>query len=478
MEKIDQSLDKIPISIFDNTVQQVHLRKTMRDIVSLSGVLNDLHSQQIYQTPIEILRFLKILKLLNEEALGLTRTIETEEELFYRYIHYFHDGEPPSLEKVIQICNTLAKHNWISKQKKKLKLLDRGKRMIDMLIRMANDSLAYHMQDDLFRPLFQAIRDAELSEAYDDCGISGEHKIASMIRNVEVAIEQIELHQLELLAEKNALPRIEKLYSLMREIDDKMNARLKQCKSVDEAMHSLMKRGAAAFTKGTDLSLGLLNKYNRFVMMKNSPITTSISPEKVRQFIVNMYEPPVDSNIPNGHEIFSFMEQQEYDDEGIDGLWIPIKFTSPISRLDIEEGIDYLENYEPQANVEDIEKVPIQYVEEIIEKANARDIFSEVSWQMTKSDIKTEEVEEFLEGKKDVELEQLIVQSGSNNWGDSIRTLLAVSALIGNQNVEENRKEDVQTIEKEWEWSNDDDRKYSIRQRTAKPKSFDGDAES
>lgn len=64
-----------------------------------------------------------------------------------------------------------------------------GKRLLDLLIRLANDSLAYYMHDDITRSLFQAKRDAELSEAYDDKGISGGKKLTSMIRNVEEAVE-------------------------------------------------------------------------------------------------------------------------------------------------------------------------------------------------------------------------------------------------------------------------------------------------
>lgn len=483
MEEMDLSIEKKPISIFDENLHQVDMNKTMRDIASLSGVLNDLHSQQIYQSPIEILRFLRLLQLLNEEALGISSTrrpIGNAEELFYRYLHRYNDEEPPSLEKVGQIVHTLAKHSWISKQARKLKLLDRGKRMIDALIRLANDSLAYHMQDDISRLLFQARRDAELSEAYDDRGISGGNKIASMIQNVEDAIEQIELRQLEFLAEKNALPQLEKIHALMADLDDKMNDRLNLFKTVDESlgMTPLVRRGIAALTKGTGLSLGILNKYNRFVMMKNTPITTNISPEKVRQFIINMYEPPIDSNIPNAHDIFSFMEQQEYEDEAMDGIWVPIKFTAPISKQDIEDGIDYLENYEPQVSSEDIAGEPIQYVEDLIEEDNIHTAFSEASWQMTKAVIHTEEVERYLEKENVAELEQLIIEAGSPNWGDSIRTMLAISALMGNQNVEEDRKREVQAFEKEWEWINDDDRKHIVRQRTAKPKSFDGDAKS
>ncbi|MFP3416307.1 hypothetical protein SB773_33230, partial [Bacillus sp. SIMBA_074] len=83
---------------------------------------------------------------------------------------------------------------------RQLKLRDVGKRMMDALIRLANDSLAYYMHDDIGRSLFQARRDAELSEAYDDHGISGGNKIASMIRNVENAIQLMKERELEMLA--------------------------------------------------------------------------------------------------------------------------------------------------------------------------------------------------------------------------------------------------------------------------------------
>lgn len=58
-------------------------------------------------------------------------------------------------KKVEQIINVLVKNNWISKQTRKIKLRDVGKRMMDALIRLANDSLAYYMNDDIGRSLFQ-----------------------------------------------------------------------------------------------------------------------------------------------------------------------------------------------------------------------------------------------------------------------------------------------------------------------------------
>ncbi|MDF2856765.1 MAG: hypothetical protein K0Q87_2616, partial [Neobacillus sp.] len=58
MEKVDQPL----ISIFQVNESNPEILQSMRDIASLSGVLSDLGSQNSFQSPAEILRFLKIIQ--------------------------------------------------------------------------------------------------------------------------------------------------------------------------------------------------------------------------------------------------------------------------------------------------------------------------------------------------------------------------------------------------------------------------------
>lgn len=97
-----------------------------------------------------------------------------------------------------------------------------GKRLLDFLIRLANDSLAYYMHDDITRSLFQAKRDAELIEAYDDKSISGGNKLSSMIRNVEEAVEPLKDRELEYLANRHPLKQIQFIDYLIEEMEIKM----------------------------------------------------------------------------------------------------------------------------------------------------------------------------------------------------------------------------------------------------------------
>ncbi|WP_353957852.1 hypothetical protein [Lysinibacillus sp. G4S2] len=464
MDEMD-TVKRAPISIFNVESNTAELKTSMRDIASLAGVLNELGSQQIYESPLEILRFLNTIQLLYEESLGLTDVIEDTEMLYYRYRNTYIDDAPPTIKQLDHLIYILARNSWLTKQTRQIKLLDRGKRMMDALIRLANDSLAYYLQDDIGRSLFQARRDAELSAAYDDNGISGGNKIASMIHNVEDAIQKLELRQLEFFADRNALPQLEIIHQLMQELEIKMQERLSQFQTVEESlvMSELVQRGTAVLSKGTALSLGMLTKYIRFVTMQDTPLSDSISPEKVRTFIVNMYNPPIDSNIPNAYDLFSFMEQAQYKDEELDGIWLPIKFAAPIGGQDIDETIHYLETYEPKVNDPIEAEEEIDFEETVVEGESVQQLFDDAAWQMTKAVINTDVIEHYLDVHGESELEEVMIESSSAEWADSIRSLLAVSALTSKQKVNMKEVSDTKQFDKRWEWVEDDDRRFTLQ---------------
>lgn len=466
MEKVDQSL----ISIFEANESTPEIMQSMWDIASLSGVLGDLTSQNTFQSPVEILRFLRIIQLVNEEALGLDDPIENSEMVYYRYRNRYSDPEPPSKKKVDQIIHVLLKYNWISKQSRLLKMRDTGKRMMDALIRLANDSLAYYMHDDIDRALFQARRDAELSEAYDDHGISGGNKIASMVRNVENALQLIKERQLELLADRNALPQLEVIHQLMQELEVKLQDRFRQFQTLEESLvlSDLMQKGTAVLAEGTNLSLGMINKYLKFTHMQKTPLSSTIQPEKVREFIVQMYNPLLESDIPNVYQLFSFMEQNQYENEATDGLWFPVKFAAPLSPSAIDEAVQYMETYEPYLSpIDDVEE-DVMFMSEEISEEEVGALMGEANWLLTKSMINTEAIESYLEDHDEAPMEQVVIEATSSEWSDAINALTAISALVGNKNITINRskeKVNIPNYERKWEWMNRDDRFNIIRKR-------------
>ena len=468
MDKLDQSL----ISIFHNNESSAEMIQTMRDIAQLSGVLSDLGSQHAFQTPMEILRFLRIIQLINEEALGLDEPIQNSDTLFYRYRNRYNDPEPPSKKKVEQIITVLVKYNWISKQTRQLKMRDVGKRMMDALIRLANDSLAYYMHDDIGRSLFQAKRDAEISEAYDDNGISGGNKIASMIRNVENAIQLMKERELELLADRNALPQLEIIHQLMKELELKLSERFRQFQTMEESLvlSHLMQQGTAVLAEGTNLSIGMINKYLKFTTMQRTVLSSTINPEKVREFITRMFDPPLESDIPNAHQILSFMEQDQYEGEAADGLWVPVKFASPLSASAIYEAVDYLETYEPILDPIIEEDAAVEYVEEEVSLDQLNDLFGETQWLLTKSMIETDAIEDYMEQVEEASIEQVMIEATSAEWADAINALTAIAALVGNKKIviDEATKDHLveqNDYEKEWEWMHLNERNRTIRKR-------------
>lgn len=432
MGEMDQSL----ISIFDKPATSPEVHQTMRDFVSLAGVFSALGNSKTFDSPLEILVFLRIIQFFNMEALGLGEPIENAETIYYRYLDtYSDDIERPTKQRVEQFVNILVTYNWVSKQSNRLKMRTAGKRSMDALIRFANDSLAYYIQDEIGRSLFQAKRDAEISEAYDDYGISGGNIVASMIRHLDEAIELLKERELELLADRNALPQLELINTLMNELKVKLTDRLERLPTIEDGliMSDLLQKSTESMAEGTSLSFGMIMKYLKFISMQTTDIGLTISPEKTRQFIEKMFNPPVQSDIPNAHQILSFMEQNYYEEEAMDGLWVPIKVAPYLSHEAINEGIQFLENYEPYVKDVMEDEEPVEYHTEMIDASDIDDIYGDAIWQMTKAVIDTEAIEDYLEKKKEAELEEVMVESSSNTFGDAVRSLMAASALVANK---------------------------------------------
>lgn len=465
------------ISIFQADESRPEVMQSMQDIASLSGVLSDLSAQNAFQTPREIIRFLRIIQLINEEALGLDEPIENADTVFYRYKNRYKDADPPSKKKVDQVIGILVKYNWISKQSRRIRMRDTGKRMMNALIRLANDSLAYYMHDDIGRALFQARRDAELSEAYDDRGISGGNKIASMIRNVENAIQLLKERELEMLADRSALPQLELIHELMKELDGKLQERIASFATVEDSLvlTDLMQQGTSALAEGTNQSLGMINKYLKFTHMQQTPLSSTIQPEKVREFIKQMYNPPVESDIPNAHQLFSFMEQGQYELEAMDGLWIPFKMAAPLSAEAIDEAIQYIETYEPVSSPMGETDEEIGYLSEEIAEEEIDELLGETAWALTKTMIKTEAIEHFFENHSEAPMDQVIVEATSAEWGDAINALNAIAALVGSKQVTvcKSEKKATKGYEREWEWMNREDGSRVIRKRQKRHDSED-----
>lgn len=462
MEGMNQSV----ISILQTDTSDVSLRSAMKDLNKLSGVISELGQSEYFNDPLKTYEFLILLNILNEEALGLTSSIEDVRTLKFRYRNMYGGDPAINLEHFI---NVLDKYGWISKGKSKVTMMDVGKRMINVLIRLANDSLAYYLQDDVTRSLYQANRDADLSEAYDDKGVSGGNKLASMIKNIEEAVEKLKERELEYLADRYALPQVKIINNLMSELNVRFEERFKKFETFEESLvlQPLIKRGTSVIVEGSAVSSGTIQKILRFTHIQESAMGIEIRHDLLRCFIENCFTKQ-DIEQPDVHEILSFMEQGRRESERMDGLWIPVQFAAPLSSVAISKGIQFLEDYEPYTDYIEEEVVQEEYedIEEISEE-EVRMLLADQQWSMTKEQIQTEKLEDFLFEQEEVDMEELVLEVGSNKWGDAVNVLIALSALTANNKAEilDNQKVKELNIEKEWEWGNKDDKRKRVRSR-------------
>ncbi|MCM3737279.1 hypothetical protein M3215_16100 [Bacillus cytotoxicus] len=461
MEGVDQSL----ISILEADASHISLRNAMKDLNKLAGVISELGQGEYFNDPVKTHQFLLLLNILNEEALGLTSSIEDVRTLKFRYRNMYGHDPDIGLE---HFMNVLDKYGWISKGKNKITMMDVGKRMIDVLIRLANDSLAYYMQDDVTRSLYQANRDADLSEAYDDKGVSGGNKLASMIKNVEEAVDKLRERELEYLADRYALPQVQIIHSLINELNARFEERFQKFQTFEESLviEPLIKRGTSVIFEGSQVSLGTIKKILHFTHIQESPIGVEIRHDLLRRFIENSFTKQ-DIEQPDAHEVLSFMEQDRRQGERLDGLWMPVKFASPISYAAISGATEYLEDYQPYTD--DIEEMPeeaYEDVEELSEEELSK-LLEEQQWTMTKEQIHTERLESFLLETEEADMEEIVLEAGSDQWGDAVNALIALSALTANHKAEilDNQQVNERNVQKEWEWVSEDDKRKRVRSR-------------
>ncbi|RXZ79207.1 hypothetical protein EBB07_23800 [Paenibacillaceae bacterium] len=477
------------ISIFDDATPEQLQKESLHDLVKLAGVMTEL--KDYFGEPLKILECLKVFNLLQREALGLDEPLEDGKALHDRFLLQYGDEPAVPLERML---NVLQKHGWVMRTKRKLLMMDVGKRSLDMLIRLANESLAYYMQDEVARLLFQANRDIDLLEMYDDKGISGGNRLASMISHVEDAVDKLQERQLELLADRYALPQIQLIVKLMKELSWRMDARIRQYavsvsntsnvpkvsntpnvpdvpkasntpkasdapsapkasnelnapsasdargsrnapSAPDASLSALLSKGAAVMAAGLQAALGTLNKYMKFAELQQGEVGQAISLQAIRQYIVHSYHKQPGSELPDGHEILSFMEQNREEGERLDGMWVPVQFAAPVSNQQIARVVSDLDSYIPSTARIAKRPEPVYVKPEEWSEEEARAFEGQRQWQLTRSLIRTDAVEEVLENKRELELEELVMEAGSEQWADALNTLISVSALVSGQHA-------------------------------------------
>lgn len=203
--------------------------------------------------------------------------------------------------------------------------------------------------------------------------------------------------------------------------------------------------------------------YDKSIEDTDTSEASLIDTDKVRDFIIRMFDPPVDSDIPNCHQLFSILAQGKYPDEAVDGLWVPVKFASPLSAETIDEAVGYIDTYEPYLSPMEIMDREFAYFSDEV-AANTL---------VTKEVVQTENLESHLQVYDVSSMESVIVKGTSLEWSDAIDTISAISALVGNKKItikEETQVKEIIPNRKDWEWMDNEDGSDIIQKRDERSK--------
>jgi hypothetical protein len=299
-----------------------------------------------------------------------------------------------------------------------------------------------------------------------------------MIKNVEDAVYKLKERELEYLADRYALPQVQIIHSLMNELNARFEERFQKFKTFEESLvlEPLIKRGTSVIFEGSQVSLGTIKKILNFTHIQESPIGVEVRHDLLRHFIENSFTKQ-DIEQPDAHEVLSFMEQDRRPGERLDGLWMPVKFAAPLSPSAISGAIEYLENYKPYTDmIDEVPEEEYEGVEELSEEEVTK-LLQDQKWSMTKEQIHTERLETFLSEVEEADMEELMLEAGSEAWGDAVNALIALSALTANHKTEILDDQDVKEwrAEKEWEWVSENDKRKRVRNRNTDKSAGDGE---
>jgi len=331
------------------------LIEPMKDIIMLAGVMSAMASERFWSEPHYAYDTFRVFDLLLRGTFYEDEAVQSERELVHRFERVY--GEPPSIDipKLVRLCR---KNNWATgPAQPPLRLTNIGKRMIEQLFRLANDALVYHSRPPLLKEIYQAQRDLQLAQAYEDVGIGRHDTIASVLSNLENAISDLRYQREKYVHDRQALEKYQAVMSLLEMLEKELEQRFKNIEGIiDLKLEKQHNRSARVFYRLlTELSL-LLGDNAYISQAQLGRRILQIDREKFLKYLVDSFSGQLPGLALSPLDVLSYMEQGIYDEEiSADavyetseepaGLWLPFSLPLCLYEDDIAQGLSTFDNW-------------------------------------------------------------------------------------------------------------------------------------
>lgn len=409
----------------------------LKDLVMLSGVLKDLAAERFWSHHQAVFDTLRSFELIRRSTFYEEDAVQGEDELVYRFQRVYGRQAVIDIPRLVRLGQ---RYNWISASRvPPLKYTNTGKRMVNQIFRFANDSLFYHRQSPSLREIFQAERDLQLARAYEDIGVGQQDTVASVLHNLENAVNDLRYQREKYVQDRKALEKYASVLTLVEMLETELNARLNNLDGViSPKLERQHRRAAIVFYRVIQELSALLGENAVNTQLRVGHKILRVDRDKFFQYLLEVYSGQTKGLTLKPLQVLQYMEEGVYaepgeEEEGEPGLWLPFHLPFFLHHKDIQQGREQLKQWTekwepPEDKLENQGDIVYEEARQVTAGELAR-LVGQTTSISAELATDTRPVVEYLRQNPGASVAQTINSLGAT-WGEVVRRLFVVGFLI------------------------------------------------
>lgn len=409
-------------------------REALKDLVLLAGVMKDLAAEKFWVETAQVLDTLRTFELIRRSTFYDNDAVQGEDELVYRFKKVYGAAASIDIPRLVRLGR---RYNWVNAPNNPpLKFTNTGKRMVNQLFRIANDSLFYYRQNPVLREIYQARRDLDLARAYEDMGIGQHDTVASVLHNLENAVNDLRYQREKYIQDRKALEKYQAVLSLVEMLESELQERLKKAQGfTDRLLEYQNQRSTTLFYRVIQELSALLGENAYISQLQVGRKILRVDRDKFLEYLVNAYSGTLGGLTLSPMKILEYMESGVYDeaDEEESGLWLPFTLPFFLHDDDIQQGVNQLEQWinewQPPQEDDGLDDEVEYRAARRVTPAELAELVGRSTSIVEELNTDTRRMVQAVRENPGASVARLVNMLGEN-WGEAVRQLFTLGFLI------------------------------------------------
>lgn len=411
------------------------VRDALRDLIMLAGVLKDLSAERFWDEVHCVHDTMRVFDLLLKSTFYEEQAIQGDQELVYRFQKEY--GTSPSID-IMRLVRLGRRYNWITDaHNPPLKFTGTGKRMVGQLFRLANDALVYHSQAPELKEIYQAERDLQLARAYEDIGVGKHDTVASVLNNIENAINDLRYMREKYIQDRRALEKYQSAVLLLDMLEKELEKRFAVLEGlIDRKLERQHRRSATLFYRLLQELSALLGDNAYLSQLEVGRKIIQVDRKKFIQYLVDAYAGTLQGLALSPLQVLEYQEEGVYSEDGEDdevfGLWLPFTLPFFIHEDDVAAGAlqieEWAEKWAPPPEEHSLNEVIYQPARQVtaLELSKILGASTSIAAELATD---TRPLVEAVRRNQGISIHDLLDMLAAS-WGDAVRQMFVLGYLV------------------------------------------------